>query len=71
MDNSYLENELKKIQYRLQQLENQKMNNYCKSCKSLNERISDNCYNCNNTVCKHCRIVKEGNKIYCPRNCCK
>ena len=74
MDNyNFLYEEIKKLQYRLEQLENQKKSNYCKTCKSLYDRISYKCANCERNVCRYCCIQEDeynDNLVYCPRKCC-
>jgi hypothetical protein len=66
---TFLLEEIKRIQYRLEELENQKKDNYCETCEQLHERFSYKCYNCERKVCKWC-CIKEHDKAYCPRKCC-
>ena len=62
--------EIKRIQYRLEQLENQKKDNYCENCKRLYDRLMYKCENCERNVCRYCCIQKEDKIVYCPRKCC-
>ena len=71
-DTAFLLEEITLIKYRLNQLENEKKNNYCETCKTIHERILSKCDNCERRVCKYCCCIKDrdDNKIYCPRKCC-
>ena len=69
MDTAFLLEEITRIKYRLEQLENKTKNNYCETCKTVHERLSHKCDNCERRVCKYC-CFENDNKIYCPRKCC-
>ena len=66
----FLLEEIKRLQYRLEQLENQTKDNYCEICKRLYERLSYSCFHCGKRVCKYCCIKKSDQVILCPRKCC-
>jgi hypothetical protein len=69
---SFLYEEIKRIQYRLEQLEIQHKDNYCENCKYLSDKLMYNCNNCERNVCKYCCIRKDENTnlVFCPRKCC-
>ena len=67
---TFLLEEIKRIQYRLEKLENEKKDNYCETCKQLFERLSYKCNHCERNVCRYCCIKEDDDKIYCPRKCC-
>ena len=69
MDNNFLYEEIKRLQYRLEKLENQTKDNYCQSCKSLQDRLMNKCDNCERNVCRYCSYTKD-EVIICHRKCC-
>lgn len=70
MDNNSLYEEIKRLQYRLEQLENQTKDNYCESCKSLQDRLMYKCDNCERNVCRYCCFEGKNNVKICHRKCC-
>ena len=70
----FLYEEIKRLQYRLEKLENQKKDNYCENCKHLYDRFLYKCDNCERNVCNYCCIREKENKneniVFCPRKCC-
>jgi deoxyadenosine/deoxycytidine kinase len=66
---TFLLEEIKRIQYRLEQLENQKKDNYCENCKRLYERFMYKCENCERNICNYC-CIEDNKLLYCPRKCC-
>lgn len=66
----FLLEEIKKIQDRLEELENEKKNNFCRNCERLSEKLMYKCENCERIICRFCYIVKDDNLVYCPRKCC-
>ena len=69
MDNNLLYEEIKRLQYRLEKLENQTKDNYCQSCKNLQDRLMNKCDNCERNVCRYCCYKKE-EVVICHRKCC-
>lgn len=65
-----LQDRLEELQDRLEELENEKKDNYCRNCESLSEKLMYKCENCERIICRFCCIVKDGDLVYCPRNCC-
>jgi hypothetical protein len=67
---TFLLEEIKRMQYRLEQLENKTKDNYCEICKRLYDRFSHKCTSCERNVCRYCCFEGENKQIYCPRKCC-
>jgi hypothetical protein len=64
-----IEKEIKIIKERLEELENQTKDNFCQSCKCLQDRLMYICDNCERNVCRYC-CYKKDEVFICHRKCC-